>query len=95
MADGFFTVSMNRAVGRKSGGGAIGGAIGGAMDEDVSEKQMDVLRLITEQPRLSLRKIAETLGINASAVQKHLDALKAKGVIERMGGTRGHWKVKR
>jgi len=32
--------------------------------------------------------------INESAVLKHIEILKEKGYIERVGGTRGFWKVK-
>ncbi len=33
------------------------------------------------------------LKINVSAAQAHIDALKAKGYIARVGGTRGHWQT--
>jgi predicted ArsR family transcriptional regulator len=35
------------------------------------------------------RKAAQQLDINESVVVKHLDNLKDKGVLERIGGTRG------
>jgi len=31
--------------------------------------------------------------INESAVKKHLDVLKEKAFIKRIGGTRGYWKI--
>ena len=34
------------------------------------------------------------MNINESAVLKHLAILKNSGVIERIGGTRGYWKIK-
>ena len=41
-----------------------------------------------------VRKLAKKLGINASAVQKHLDALKVKSVIKRVGPDKGgHWEI--
>jgi predicted HTH transcriptional regulator len=33
------------------------------------------------------------LKINESAVLKHINVLKKKGVLTRIGGTRGHWQV--
>jgi len=47
-------------------------------------------------PRILLsypRKHVVKLGINESAVRKHLDALKSKKMILRFGKTNGYWKV--
>lgn len=49
--------------------------------------------MIINDNKLSYRSIVKSLGINSSAVLKHLDVLKEKGCIERIGGTRGYWKV--
>ena len=72
-------------------GGQIGGQIGGQME--LTKRQKDVLKIIIEDNQISRNSISIKLGINESAVQKHLAALKNKGVLERIGGTRGYWKV--
>jgi len=81
----------------KEKGGAIGGAIankkGGAIKK-TTIKQSVVLQIIKENNKISYREIAEKLNINESATLKHIDALKKKGYIERIGGTRGSWKIK-
>src|SRR5690606_19778025 len=59
----------------------------------LSEKQMEVLTIVQAEPRISIRRMAERLGLNNSTVAGHLDSLKEKGVLERVGGTRGYWKV--
>lgn len=92
----FFDVKLYRPEPQQtlySTGGAIGGSIGGAI-ESLTEAQLSVLKVIKENPSLSYRKMVEKLGINPSAVQKHLEKLKGLGVIERIGGTRGYWQVK-
>jgi|GEM_PF-1337289 biotin operon repressor len=33
------------------------------------------------------------LNINESAVQKHIDKLKEKGILVRKGTTRGYWQI--
>ena len=78
-------------------GGAIGGTIGGAIGGpiELTERQQEIIDLIEKDSKISLRKIAKKLNINSSAVQEHLNALKKKGVLERVGGTRGYWKVLR
>ena len=77
-------------------GGAMGGAIGGAMGgaiEGLTERQMAILFIIANNNKISYRKLAKQLEINESAVLKHIEVLKDKNYIERVGGTRGHWKV--
>jgi predicted HTH transcriptional regulator len=74
-------------------GGVIGGAIGSAID-DLTDRQRDVLNLIIENNRISYKAIADKLGINESAVIKHIKALRDKEAIVRIGGTRGYWEIK-
>ena len=73
-------------------GGAIGGAIGGVMD--LTERQLEIVELVKSNKKISYRAIAENLDINDSAVDRHMKILREKGVLKRVGGTRGHWEVK-
>jgi len=80
----------------EDGGGAIGGAMGGAMGggiEDLTDWQLEVLAIIKDDVAISYRLIAKQLDINESAVLKHIDLLKEKGYIVRIGGTRGYWQI--
>jgi ATP-dependent DNA helicase RecG len=54
---------------------------------------MEVLRLIENDTKLTQRKLARMLNINVSAAQSHLALLKEKGIIKRIDGTRGYWKI--
>ena len=72
-------------------GGPMGGPIGGPIS--LTERQEELIKLIRANPTISRRRLAKELNINPSAVTKHLDALKDKGVLRRIGGTRGHWDV--
>ena len=76
--------------------GSIGGANGSAIGSQIylSDRQNDIIDLIKQNPKISYRKMAEILDIADSAVKKHLEKLKKLGVIERIGGTRGYWKIK-
>jgi len=71
---------------------SIGGAIGGAIGE-LTERQREILELISKDPKIGYRKVAEKLAINPSAAQGHFETLKEKGVIKRIGGTRGYWVI--
>lgn len=77
-----------------------GGPMGGPIEEQIafhsaslSKRQLEVLEIIKANTKISRRKLAEQLNINASAVQGHLDLLKEKGVLSRKGGTRGIWEI--
>ena len=73
-------------------GSSIGGSIGGSIE--LTDRQREILGIIAEKSKISYRELAKVLEINESAVKKHLDSLKNKGALERIGGTRGYWKVK-
>ena len=72
-------------------GGVIGGVMGGAIE--LTQRQKEVLSIIKTNPKVSYKALADMLSINQSAVSKHLNVLKKKGVLQRIGGTRGHWEI--
>jgi predicted HTH transcriptional regulator len=76
-------------------GGTIGGQMGGQMGGQISltTRQKQIAVLIKNNPKISRIELAQQLKINESAIQKHLNALKRKGVISRIGGTRGYWQI--
>ena len=77
-------------------GGQIGGQAGGQAGGQIgllTERQKEVLDLIIEDPAISRNALSEKLGINQSAVQKHIEALKQKGIISRESETTGYWEV--
>lgn len=72
-------------------GGSMGGSIGGSME--LTGRQQEIINMIALDNKISYRAIAEKLKINGSAVKKHLNILKEKGVLKRVGGTRGRWAI--
>jgi len=59
-----------------------------------SEKVVRLFNLIVENPAITRKELSDMLGINPSAVQKHIDKLKNEGVISREGSDKkGVWKV--
>lgn len=95
----FFDVKLYRPV-IEPLGGSIGGSIedlGGSMldAEILTDRQNEILVLIQQNPKISYRDMAVQLGINDSAVKKHLNHLRNAGWLERVGGTRGYWLVKK
>ena len=58
------------------------------------ENQRRMLALMAENPRISRKELAESLGINQSAVQKHIERLKGLGILRRVGPAKGgRWVV--
>jgi predicted HTH transcriptional regulator len=60
------------------------------MESDRKRKIVETLRL---NPSITSREMAKLFDIQRANLQKHLGALKTAGIIERVGGTRGYWKV--
>ena len=69
----------------------IGGSMGGSIQ--LTDRQRDILNLIRQDNKISRKALSNLLDVAESAVQKHIEALKEKGVIKRIGGTRGWWEV--
>jgi predicted HTH transcriptional regulator len=91
-----FSTNFLRMIFPKSIGGQMGGQIGGQMGGQIDHlptKQKEVLQLIILNNKVTRKELTAKLKINASAIQKHLEALKDKKYIKREGGTRGYWKV--
>ena len=76
--------------GQKSG--QKSGQKGGQKEE---EKTIDtILRLIKDNPSITRKVLAQTVGISPSAIQKHINRLKTDGTIVRKGGDRGgYWEI--
>lgn len=59
-----------------------------------SETSQKILELIKQNPQVSRKELCDNLEINPSAVQKHIEKLKAQGIIKRIGGAKGgHWEI--
>jgi ATP-dependent DNA helicase RecG len=95
MDGAFFMTTIWRNTGGTTGGmtgGTTGGMTGG--ESELTEAQSKVVQIIKGNTKVTIKAIANELDINISAVQKHIEKLKVKGVIERIGPAfGGHWKV--
>ena len=58
------------------------------------ETQSKILEMMIKEPTTSKQKIAESIGISSTAVDKNIEVLKRKGLLKRIGPDKGdHWKV--
>jgi ATP-dependent DNA helicase RecG len=98
--DGGFMVALNKAKKVTDKGGAIGSEEGGqtgsqtgGQSDNLTERQIEVFKLIKEDNKISRKEIAKKLDIAESAVQKHLKILTEAKIIERVGTYKGYWKI--
>ena len=88
---GYWRVYTNTNIGNV-GRGAESGADGA---ENLSVPEKAIIALIKENSKISRSIIANKLGIGTTTVYRHLESLKQKGIIERIGGYKGgYWKIK-
>lgn len=91
--DGGIMVTLNKSNSGGQVGGQVGGQDGGQVDV-LTARQKKVLNIIQNNTSVSRKQLSELLGINESAVQKHINALKKKNIIERDSATTGQWIIK-
>ncbi|MBP5621063.1 MAG: HTH domain-containing protein [Thermoguttaceae bacterium] len=53
------------------------------------------MKVLQKSPKTTQRELAELLCVSRRTVQRTIAALKEDGRIERVGGTRGEWAVKK
>ena len=59
-----------------------------------SNIELAPVTLIEENPYITTIKMAERLSVNRRTIQRALEGLRSKNVIERRGGRRyGYWKI--
>ncbi len=62
--------------------------------QKITAKQAVVLDFIKQNSSITRSELSDKLKINESAVRKHVDALRNKGVIKRVGPDKGgHWEI--
>jgi Fic family protein len=76
-------------------GSEMSSEIGSEMGaEKSSQREVEILELLSARPRLSARELGEKLGISQRAIEKHLAALQQRGRLRRLGSPRsGSWQV--
>lgn len=61
---------------------------------ELSRLEARILKLISDNPKLSRNRISKILKISSDTVKEYIKKLRVKGVIRRIGRTReGYWEV--
>jgi Fic family protein len=57
-------------------------------------RRSEILALMKENPKITRKELSEKIGLTQSVIQKHIEKLKADGLIKRVGKTNGgYWKL--
>lgn len=60
----------------------------------VTDKEIEVLDLIREDPGYSMDEIAKRLSVSRKTIAARMKSLKEKGILEKIGATKnGHWQI--
>ncbi len=60
---------------------------------NLSENQQLIFEQMKKDPSISAKALAEHVGISVRKIEENIAKLKRLGLIERVGGTRGHWEI--
>lgn len=60
----------------------------------VNKSQWEIIKMMTENPQITIYEMSENIGISTRAVEKNIEWLKAENLLIRIGSdTSGFWKV--
>jgi ATP-dependent DNA helicase RecG len=69
-------------------------AIDKAIDKDLSATEKAIIRMIGANPSVTQKEMADQLNLSEVGIRYHTDKLKAKGLLQRIGGKKtGRWQV--
>ncbi len=61
---------------------------------ELSQRQVQILQIIEKNPKITRKMLSEEVGINPSVIQKHINKLKQKGLLKRIGPAKGgYWEI--
>ncbi len=61
---------------------------------NLTEHQMIIVDMMKKNSKVSAKLLSESVGISVRKIEENIAKLKKLEVIDRVGGTRGHWEVK-
>ena len=81
----------DQKTGEKS---TLKGTLKSTLKSTLKGTRKDVVKIISNNPNVTIPQIAEQLGMNPRGIDKHLKVLREQGIIRRVGPDKcGHWEV--
>lgn len=60
---------------------------------NLTDNQKAIIDQINLNNKISATKLADIVGISKRKIEENISKLKEQGLLQRVGGTRGHWEV--
>ena len=65
------------------------------IDDELTDLNDEIIiDMIRNNPKISITNIAEKRNVDRNLIARKIERMKVDGMIERVGGTRGYWKVR-
>jgi ATP-dependent DNA helicase RecG len=78
----------------KKPGGQINDQINDQINVQLSKTEKQVFSVVADNPMLTLDEIAERISKSVKTAQRHLDSLRGKNIVRRIGSRKdGHWEI--
>ena len=71
-------------------GNRVGNRVG-----NLTDNQQMILEQIQLNNKISASKLSDIVGISKRKIEENLAKLKEQGILHRIGGTRGHWELRK
>lgn len=63
------------------------------LGNELGNTKLKILSSMRNDPKISAKQLSIMLSITTAAIEKNIRQLRENGYIQRIGGTRGHWKI--
>lgn len=71
-----------------------GKKLGEKLGEKLGKTRAAIVEAMRDNPKVSAKVLAQSLGLSITAVEKNIQALKTQGLVQRIGPAKGgHWEV--
>lgn len=72
----------------------VGSKVGNEVGNELTENQKKIIQNMKENSKISAKKLSDIVGISVRKIEENIAKLKEMKIIDRVGGTRGHWELK-
>jgi ATP-dependent DNA helicase RecG len=91
---GIFTTIFHRPSFKDTIHKTIHKTIDKTIHKTIPEQERKIIKIMEKNPKITQRELAEKLGLSEVGIRYHIDKLKKKGLLKRVGGKKeGHWEV--